>query len=128
MRASILIVEDDLGIVTLAKRVLQRDPELTVVETVRSGEEAIEVARAGRPDVVIMDLTLPGMDGLEATRRLKAERPVTKVIILTGRRVEGPQRAAGESGADAFLHKRNLLRDLLPTIQRVLGERTENGT
>ncbi len=77
------------------------------------GEEAVRLARDLRPDVVLMDIGMPGLDGLEATRRIKADRPEARVIILTVHGEEAYRRAAGESGADAFLPKKALIALLL---------------
>jgi two-component system, cell cycle response regulator DivK len=81
-----------------------------------NGQEALKQAAALRPDVIVMDLSLPGMDGWEATRRLKQE-PLTRdipVIALTGHALTGSEHTAREAGCDRFLTK--------PCAPAVLGQ------
>lgn len=126
--ATILIVDDDQGFREVVKRLLEGKPEARVVGEAEDGEEAVMLARESQPDVVLMDIAMPRLDGLEATRRIKAERPETKVIILTIHNEEVYQRAAAESGADAFLSKKTLMADLLSTIWQVMGGGSEERT
>jgi len=88
-----------------------------------NGHEALEQATALMPDLIVMDLSLPGMDGWEATRRLK-EDPRTKNILvmpLTGHALAGHSKGAIEAGCDAFVTKPCLPDRLLEEIQRMLG-------
>ncbi|MCZ7627529.1 MAG: response regulator transcription factor [Candidatus Methylomirabilis sp.] len=80
------------------------------------GEEAVRLAQELRPDVVLMDITMPRLGGLEATRRIKAERPEMKIIVLTVHQEEVYRTTARECGADAFLTKKTVGSQLLPTI------------
>jgi DNA-binding NarL/FixJ family response regulator len=121
MSATILIVDDDQGFREVVKRLLEREAEVSVAGEAGDGEEAVQRARELQPDVILMDLAMPRVDGLEATRRIKAERPETKVIILTIHNEEAYRRAALESGADVFLPKKTLMANLLPTIRRLTG-------
>jgi CheY-like chemotaxis protein len=84
------------------------------------GEQALAKAAERRPDVVLMDLSLPGLDGREATRRLKAdpETASVPVVILSGM----PSEYARKSGADAFLTKPCEPGDLVEAIKRLLGQ------
>ena len=88
-----------------------------------NGAEAIEKATALRPDVVIMDLSLPIVDGWEATRRLKAE-PRTRdipIVALTGHALEGHSQGAREAGCNRFLAKPCLPETLLETLRELLS-------
>jgi CheY-like chemotaxis protein len=94
---------------------------LEVVEAA-NGTEALEHAFERQPDLVVMDLSLPGVDGWEATRQLKAD-PRTKhipVIAVTGHALAGAPERAAEAGCDGFLTKPCLPEDLLREIQRML--------
>ena len=85
-----------------------------------NGQEAIDVANRDIPDVILMDLSLPIMDGWEATRRLKAD-PRTKgipVIALTGHTLAGHSQGAQEAGCDAFLAKPCMPEDLLARVRQ----------
>jgi two-component system cell cycle response regulator DivK len=86
------------------------------------GQEAVEVARQRVPDVIVMDLTLPIMDGWEATRRLKADERTRHIpiIMLTGHAVEGQSRDARDAGCDAFLAKPCLPDMLVGKVQELL--------
>lgn len=128
MPVTILIVDDDQGFREMVKRLLEREPEVSVVGEAGDGEEAVQRARELRPDVILMDIAMPRVDGLEATRRIKAERPETKVLILTIHNEEAYRRAAQASGADVFLPKKTLMADLLPAIRRLMGGGPERRT
>ena len=89
----VLIVDDHARVRTTLKMVLSLWDEFTIVGEASSGKEAIELARTLHPDVILMDLEMPGMDGAEATRILCAEHPDIRILILTGTvefdRIEG---------------------------------------
>jgi len=119
--ASVVIVDDDPQFRAVLSRLLEREPEFRIVDEAGDGEASVRSVRETAPDVVLMDIRMPGIDGLEATRRIKTERPMTKIVILTSFAEEAYRRAASESGADAFLVKKMLTRELLPTIRRVLA-------
>lgn len=89
----VLIVDDHARVRTTLKMVLSLWDEFTIVGEASSGKEAIELARTLHPDVILMDLEMPGMDGAEATRILCEEHPDIRILILTGTvefdRIEG---------------------------------------
>lgn len=119
MRTTILIVDDHARLRALIRRLAAQEPDLDVVGEAEDGAEAIRLTHKLRPDIVLLDLVMPRVNGLEAMRRIKAERPETKVIIVTVHTEEAYQRAAEASGADAFLLKKTLMTVLLPTIRRM---------
>jgi DNA-binding NarL/FixJ family response regulator len=80
------------------------------------GEDGLRLARELRPDVVLMDIAMPRLNGLEATRQIKAAQPETKVIVLTIHDEAPYRKAARESGADAFLAKKMVVAELIPAI------------
>ncbi|HZU82865.1 MAG TPA: response regulator [Polyangiaceae bacterium] len=102
--------------------------DFRVVEAA-NGIEALEKAFDETPDVVIMDLSLPGMDGWEATRRLKND-PRTKkvpVIALTGHALAGHSKGARDAGCDAFVAKPCLPEKLLEEVRRLLAASAASG-
>jgi DNA-binding NarL/FixJ family response regulator len=115
----VLIVDDDADVRWLVTFVLRRDPNVTLVGEAPDGEEAVSLVRQERPDVVVMDVMMPRVDGLEATRRIKREWPDTKVLVLTSLTDDAARREAFEKGADAFLNKREIATALLPAIWHV---------
>ena len=90
----------------------------------KNGKEAIEAAQARSPDIIIMDLSLPVMDGWEATRRLKADGRTREipVVALTGHALAGHSQGAREAGCDSFVTKPCIPADLEAEIRRVLGK------
>jgi DNA-binding NarL/FixJ family response regulator len=83
------------------------------------GEQAIAEARRLRPQVILMDLRLPGLDGVAATRAILAEQPETAVVVLTGTDVEDEVLAAVEAGAQGYLAKTSPREDFLEAIRQV---------
>ena len=91
-----------------------------------NGKEALERALDSAPDIILMDLSLPVMDGWEATRRLKADKSTAgiPIVALTGHALAGILEGAKKAGCDAFVTKPCLPEDLVKEIQRVLSGTT----
>lgn len=94
-------------------------PDLQVVGEAKTGREAIEAARRELPDVVLMDVRMPDMDGLEATKRLKEERPRTAVIMLTMHDNPSYLRDAVKAGAAGYLLKDVSRDELIDAVKQV---------
>ncbi len=95
---------------------LERDERLNVIATASNADDGIEKALAAQADVVVMDIGLPGIDGLEATRRLREARPTTKVIILSGSDGTEHEDAARAAGAACYLTKGRLHDEVVSAI------------
>jgi len=121
MAVTILIVDDNAQLRTLLRGIAAQEPDCHVVGEAADGAEAMRLAQELRPDVMLLDLVMPGGNGLEVLRWVKAERPEIKVIIVTVHAEDAYRQAAEASGADAFLLKKTLGTVLLPTIQRLRG-------
>jgi DNA-binding NarL/FixJ family response regulator len=119
MEATMLVADDNPRLRALIRRISAQQPDLRIVGEAGDGAEAIQLAHELRPDIMLMDIVMPRVNGLEAMRQIKAERPETKVIIMTVHTEDAYRRAAEDSGADAFLLKRTLMTTLLPTIRRM---------
>jgi DNA-binding NarL/FixJ family response regulator len=117
MRIGTLIVDDDASFRGRAKELLASEPDIDIIGEAADGQEAILRARELKPDLVLMDVRMPGMNGVAATRQLKAEMPELKVIILTIFDVQEYREAAMASGANGYVIKKFLIEDLLPTIR-----------
>ena len=102
------------------------------VAEARNGEEALEQAFALLPDIILMDLALPGMDGWEASRRLKQDERTKRIpiVALTGHALAGHEESAKQAGCDAFVAKPCLPDALVAEIRRVLepGKRAKGVT
>jgi DNA-binding NarL/FixJ family response regulator len=123
VRATILIADDNPRLRALIRRISAREPHLHVVGEAGDGAEALRLAHELQPDIVLLDIIMPQVNGLEALRRIKAARPETKVIIMTVHTEDAYRRAAEDTGADAFLLKKTLMTVLLPTIRRIHSSR-----
>ncbi len=93
------------------------------VAEAKNGNEAVEKAFALKPDLILMDLSLPGMDGWEATRRLKADEATRRipVVALTGHALAGASEGARKAGCDSFVTKPCLPDDLVVEVRRMLN-------
>jgi two-component system, cell cycle response regulator DivK len=116
----ILIVEDNVDLLVVLKEVLSTDYE---VVTARRGEDAVTLARSYRPDLVILDLQLPAMDGIEAGRWIKKELAPTAVpiLVLTALAEEGDPQAVLDSGCcDAYMSKPAPLDEIRGKVRELL--------
>jgi DNA-binding NarL/FixJ family response regulator len=105
MTVRVMLV-DDHDVVRMGLRMyLSLDPDLDIVAEAANGQEALDRAEAARPDVVVMDLMMPVMDGVTATRELRARHPDVEVIALTSALEEHKVRGAIEAGATGYLLK-----------------------
>jgi CheY-like chemotaxis protein len=93
------------------------------VAEAKNGNEAVEQALSLKPDLILMDLSLPGMDGWEATRRLKADETTKHIpiVALTGHALAGASEGARKAGCDSFVTKPCLPDDLVVEVRRMLG-------
>jgi two-component system response regulator MprA len=114
----ILVVEDDAAVRDSLGRTLRF--EGYQVETAGDGLAALDVMRAGEPDAVVLDVSMPRMDGLEACRRLRADGVVVPVLMLTARDSVGDRVAGLDAGADDYLVKPFALQELLARIRALL--------
>jgi two-component system, NarL family, response regulator LiaR len=123
MAMKVLVVEDndDVRATVVAVAVLRMDAGITLFEAV-NGSDAVDLAARERPQVVVTDIMMPLMDGLEATKRIKLAWPETKVIVVTAFTQGAYRAAASERGADAFVDKVDVGRVLLPLIHALLGQ------
>jgi DNA-binding NarL/FixJ family response regulator len=118
----VLIAENRVRARAGLRALLSTWPEIEVVGDVANGQEAVAFVARNPPDVVLLDIQMPVMDGLEATRRIKAQWPEVAVIVVT---MNWTDRAkAMEAGADAFLSKAALPEEWLPLLRNVMASDT----
>jgi two-component system, NarL family, response regulator LiaR len=122
---TIMIVDDHEMVRRGACSYLEAQPDISVVAQAGSGEEAIKMAQEFVPDVVLMDLVMPGLDGVEATRRIKDISPRTQIIILTSFHQDEFVFPALQAGAISYLLKDVKASELVDAIRRAgKGEAT----
>jgi len=117
---SVLVVDDHPLLRAGVLALLGTSPTLQVVAEAGDGAEAVAAYAAHRPDVVLMDLQMPRMDGIEAITHIRAMDPGARIIVLTTYSGDANAIKALESGVSAYLLKDMLRHDLLPTIQQVI--------
>ena len=113
----VMVVEDQALFREALVRLLGTQPGIEIAGDAGSGEEAIRIVTQRAPDVILMDVGLPGMDGIEATRRLKASSPGVKVVIITA--FPGPEmfRRAIQANVDSFILKDATVDEVVTTIR-----------
>ena len=117
-----LLLADDHDLVRDGfHRMLGREPDLEVVGEASNGREAVELCRSLRPDLVLMDVRMPEMDGLEATRTIKAERPEVSVLVVSTHENPDYLFEALKAGAAGYVLKDAPKRRLVDAVRRVLN-------
>jgi DNA-binding NarL/FixJ family response regulator len=117
-----LLVDDSLEFLEAAIHFLASDPNIKIVGSSVSGYDALEQVKVLKPDLVLMDLALPGMNGLETTKQIKSEENPPLVIILTLHENDEYRVASQSAHADGFVAKSEFGVDLLPLIQYLFEE------
>lgn len=115
----VIIANDQDKVANMWQRLVNRQDDMECPEAAYDGEQAIELALHYNPDVILMDVMMPGIDGIEATQEILAQNPDTKVIVYSGR--PDIAQEAFEAGAVKFLSLPLLPEVLLSTIREVAG-------
>jgi len=119
-----VLLADDHGIVLGGIRSVLERAGMKVIAEAKDGREAVKIAAAEAPDLVLMDISMPGMNGIEATRQITAERPGVKVLCVSMHSDSKFVTAALESGARGYLLKERAVEELLGAIRTVMAGRT----
>ncbi|MDQ6938459.1 MAG: response regulator transcription factor [Actinomycetota bacterium] len=114
-----LVVDDQALIRAGFRMILEAQPDITVAAEAGDGATAIELARVHRPDIVLMDVRMPGLDGIAATRAVVTERPATRVLILTTFDLDSYVYDALRAGASGFLLKDVGREELIAAVRAV---------
>lgn len=121
MAWTIVVVDDDAQYRLIVRALAKRAPEtVTVVAEAADGETGLAAARRERPDVVLADLVMPRLNGVELTARLRAELPRTRIILMSSFTEDAYRMMASGSNADAFVSKHVITSALLPAIHDVM--------
>jgi DNA-binding NarL/FixJ family response regulator len=117
---SILIVDDHPLMRKGIRTVLEAHDDIRVIGEASNGLEAVEYARQLQPSVILMDINMPHMDGVQATRLIKSEKPAVTIIGLSVNEAASVRRAMDQAGATTFLNKEEVGDDLYHTIARLM--------
>jgi DNA-binding NarL/FixJ family response regulator len=112
----VLIADDHRLFVQALEAILAEDERIEVVGSARTGEEAVGLALSLRPDVILMDIAMPGLDGVEATKRIRKKDPAACVLMLTGSNSRSDVARSREAGAAAYVTKDRIASQLLDAI------------
>ena len=121
---SVLLVDDHEGFINAAVRHLRRLDWITIAGSASNGIEAIAQCEALRPDVVLMDLAMPEMGGLQATRLIKAQDAPPYIVIASHFDDAEHREHALRAGADAFVSKLSYIHDVMPLLEKLAGRGT----
>lgn len=121
-KPTILLADDDLALLQSVERLLQA--EFTVLGAVNDGCALLEAAKALTPDLVITDISMPGLSGIRAARQLRADQPDARIIFLTVHDDPAFIAEAKKIGALGYVVKQSAASDLLPAIREVLQGRS----
>ena len=117
----VLIADDQRLFAEALEAILTTDGRIAVVGRALNGEEAVDLARAGRPDVVLMDIAMPVLDGITATKAIAGESPDTRVGVLTGSDAPEDITRARAAGASGYVTKDQVAGDLVRAILDAAG-------
>lgn len=118
----VLIVDDHAFIRRGVETILQSFPEWQVCGEASNGSDAVQLANQLSPEVVLMDVTMPGMNGLEATRIIRKQHPDVKVILLTLHESSEVLRSGFRAGANGYLLKADAEEELMKALRVVVGD------
>jgi len=117
----IVLAEDHIIVRDGIKALISAEPQFEIVGEVEDGLDAIRIVDKLKPDLILMDLTMPRMNGMEAIGEIKSCSPETKVLILTVHKIEEYVRASLQAGADGYLLKKSSHGELLNAIHHVIS-------
>jgi two-component system, NarL family, nitrate/nitrite response regulator NarL len=119
----LLIVDDNDLFVSALEGFLETEASLEVIGRAANGAVAVELAADLQPDVVLMDLSMPSVDGFEATAMVREQAPESAIVVLTGSDDPADQQRALAAGAAGYVTKDRILGDLVATIHSVKAPR-----
>ena len=122
VQVRVLVVDDQAPFRGAAKRVVGMTPGFEVVGEAMTGEEAVDMAARLEPDLVLMDINLPGINGIEAVRRIQAARPDTLAFLLSTYAQADLPDDAKTCGAVAYIHKEHFAPTLLAKLWETRGD------
>lgn len=113
----VLMVDDHEMMRRGLASILRAEPDVEIVGQAQTGDEAVRLADEVLPDVVVMDVSMPGMSGTEATRLIKGAHPAMRIVALSMHELDGTEEAMRNAGAEAYVTKDGPLEALLEAIR-----------
>src|SRR5215207_10022064 len=118
--ARIIIADDHEWVREVIRSILKSEPDLRIIDEAKDGQETIELARLHRPDLVLIDVSMPPVDGFVVTQMIKEDLPTTKVLIVSAYEDSLVISEAVGAGADGYVLKLSLVQELVDAIRGVL--------
>jgi DNA-binding NarL/FixJ family response regulator len=126
---TIVVADDDPQYREIIRYLLAAASDtMSIVGEAADGDEALALLRRERPDIVITDLIMPRLNGVDLTRRIRQELPDTKVILISSYTEDAYRLMASDSGADVFVSKQVITTSLLPAIRDLIRRRLSGGS
>ena len=118
-RLRVLVGDDNENVRRAICQILRSEKDIEVVCEATDGKDAIQKIKEHRPDVALLDITMPTMNGLEAAQIIKQEFPSVQILIVSQHETRGFQWAALAAGVSGYVIKSNVARDLIPELRRI---------
>jgi DNA-binding NarL/FixJ family response regulator len=118
-RLRVLVGDDNANVRRAICQILRSETDIEVVCEATDGKDAIQKIKEHRPDVALLDITMPTMNGLEAAQIIKQEFPSVQILIVSQHDTRGFQWAALAAGVSGYVIKSNVARDLIPELRRI---------
>jgi DNA-binding NarL/FixJ family response regulator len=129
MPLTIVVVDDDPQYREIVRYLLAAASDMmTIVGEAADGQEGLAVVLRDRPDIVISDLVMPHLNGIELTKRIRQELPHTKIILMSSYTEDAYRMMASDSGADVFVSKQVITTSLLPAIRDLVRRWLSGGS
>jgi DNA-binding NarL/FixJ family response regulator len=129
MPLTIVVADDDADYREIVRALLRpMSDTVIIVGEAAEGEEALALVRRERPDILITDLVMPHLNGVELTRHIRRELPHTRIILISSHTEDAYRLMASDSGADVFVSKQVITTSLLPAILDLIRRRFSGGS
>ncbi len=127
-KLNVLVVDDSADLRELISMVIDRSPGWQVVAIAAEGQQAVEVARDRQPDLVLLDIAMPVMDGMQALPLIREAAPEAVVVMLSGYPFSAAGQGALNAGAHGYLEKSDLVNGLIPRLERIIESNPQRST
>lgn len=126
---AVVVVDDELDFRLIVRALLRPLADtVTIVGEAEDGEEGLALVRRTRPDILICDVIMPGVNGVELARRVRAELPQTRIILMSSHVDDAYRLMASDSGADAFINKHVITSSLVLAVRDLISRSSRGGS